>query len=197
MLAIELHDNVQPGAADIVTACFPPDLFERTRHGELDLFQRRVPLCAISPPAARELHLINGEPGLFPFVLRDALRAAWGFFSRSTAIRASLATESAGREAGSAWCFRARSTGSGGSSPPCTMPGIRRRPLHVHADRGGGGWQRGAAGGAGAAVGRAGADDREPAGADRAAPVRAADRDGGGRAAHQQRLVRWPAPRLL
>ena len=81
VLAIELHDNVQPGAADSVAACFPPDLFERTKHGEADLFQRRVPLTAIDPPPARELHLINCEPGLFPFALRDVSRAAWGFFT--------------------------------------------------------------------------------------------------------------------
>ncbi len=81
VLAIEMHDSMQPGASEMVAACFPSDLFERTRHGEADLFQRRVPLCAVDPPAARELHLINCEPGLFPFALRDVSRAAWGFFT--------------------------------------------------------------------------------------------------------------------
>ena len=81
VLAIELHDTVQPGATDMVAACFPPDVFERTRHGEAELFQRRVPLTAVNPPAPRELYLINCEPGLFPFALRDVSRAAWGFFT--------------------------------------------------------------------------------------------------------------------
>ena len=81
VLAIEIHDAVQPGASEMVAACCPPDLFDHSRHGETEVFQRRVPRCAVNPPAPRELHLINCEPGLFPFALRDVSRAAWGFFT--------------------------------------------------------------------------------------------------------------------
>jgi FkbM family methyltransferase len=81
VLAIELHDAMVQGASEIVAACFPGDVFERSKHGEADLFQRRVPLNAVSPPPPRELHLINCEPGLFPFALRDVSRAPWGFFT--------------------------------------------------------------------------------------------------------------------
>jgi FkbM family methyltransferase len=81
VLAIETHDSVQPGASEAVAACFPPDLFEHSRHGEADLYQRRTPLRAVHPPPPRELYLINCEPGLFPFALRDVSRAAWGFFT--------------------------------------------------------------------------------------------------------------------
>jgi FkbM family methyltransferase len=81
VLAVETHDSAQPGASETVAACFPPDLFEHSRHGEADLYQRRIPLRAVNPPPPRELYLISCEPGLFPFALRDVSRAAWGFFT--------------------------------------------------------------------------------------------------------------------
>jgi hypothetical protein len=56
-------------------------LFEKTRHGEADLYLRRTPLRAVARPPPRELHLINSEPGLFPIALQDVSRAAWGFFT--------------------------------------------------------------------------------------------------------------------
>jgi FkbM family methyltransferase len=81
VLAIETHDTIQAGCSDAVAACFDPLLFEKSRHGEVELYQRRTPLRAMVRLPPRELHLINGEPGLFPLALQDVSRAAWGFFT--------------------------------------------------------------------------------------------------------------------
>jgi len=81
VLAVEIHERIQPGASEAVAACFDPAMFEHGRQGETDLFTRRTPLRALAHPPPRELHLINSEPGLFPFALKDVARAAWGFFT--------------------------------------------------------------------------------------------------------------------
>ncbi len=81
VLAIETHDKIQPGCGDTVAACFDPMLFEKSRHGEVDLYERRTPLRAVAHQPPRELHLINSEPGLFPIGLQDVSPAAWGFFT--------------------------------------------------------------------------------------------------------------------
>jgi hypothetical protein len=81
VLAIETHDAIQPGCSDAVAACFDPVLFQRTRHGEAEVYQRHTPLRAVAHLPPRELFLINSEPGLFPIALQDVARAAWGFFT--------------------------------------------------------------------------------------------------------------------
>jgi FkbM family methyltransferase len=81
VLAIETHDAIQPGASEVVATCFDPLLFEKTRHGEAEIYQRRTPLRAVARQPPRELYLINSEPGLFPVALQDVARAAWGFFT--------------------------------------------------------------------------------------------------------------------
>ena len=48
VLAIESHDAIQPGSSDAVAACFDPLLFEKSRHGEADIYQRRIPLRAVA-----------------------------------------------------------------------------------------------------------------------------------------------------
>jgi FkbM family methyltransferase len=81
VLAIETHEDIAPGASAVVSACFDPLLFEQSQHAECTLYQRRIPLRAITDRAPRAWQLINSEPGLFPIALQDVASAAWGFFT--------------------------------------------------------------------------------------------------------------------
>ncbi len=81
VLAVETHEFIVANSTAAVVACFDPALYEQGRHGEALLFQRRVPFRALSRPPAREMPLVNSEPGLFPLALQDVSSAAWGFFT--------------------------------------------------------------------------------------------------------------------
>lgn len=76
---VQTQPNLVAGVGQAVAACFPPTFFDHRRHGEYDLFQRRVPLRAY-PPAPPRLKLIPDEPGLTPLRLQDLEPMPWAFF---------------------------------------------------------------------------------------------------------------------
>ncbi len=76
---VHTHPGLVPGVEQIVAACFPPAFYDHDRHGEYDMFQRRMPLRAY-PPAPPRLKLLADEPGLAPLLLRDLAPVPWAFF---------------------------------------------------------------------------------------------------------------------
>jgi FkbM family methyltransferase len=76
---VHTHPGLVPGVEQIVATCFPPAFYDQGRHGEYDMFQRRVPLRAY-PPAPPRLKLISDEPGLAPLLLSDLAPVPWAFF---------------------------------------------------------------------------------------------------------------------
>ncbi|MCW3476584.1 FkbM family methyltransferase [Limobrevibacterium gyesilva] len=81
VLAIETHDTIAAGCSEAVANCFDPAFYEHARHGEADLYQRRIPFRALPNPPPRTVFLINSEPGLFPIALQDVAQKSWGFFT--------------------------------------------------------------------------------------------------------------------
>ena len=80
-LAIETHDAITPGSGATVAACFDPVLYERTRHGDVDLYHRHTPFRAVTIAQPREMPLISTEPSLFPIALQDVAQTPWAFFA--------------------------------------------------------------------------------------------------------------------
>jgi hypothetical protein len=76
---IRLYESNSPGATAAVEACFDPEVFERRKMSDMDLFTRRVPRLAL-PPTPPELMLLRNESALAPFQLRNTEAAAWAFF---------------------------------------------------------------------------------------------------------------------
>jgi len=78
VLAIETHDHMAPNSANIVNACFDPSLFAHERHGELEVYQRRVEGKPMALPPV--ISLIHSGPGLRAMAVRNVTPEQWGFF---------------------------------------------------------------------------------------------------------------------
>jgi FkbM family methyltransferase len=76
---VRMYESSSPGAMASVRACFDDEHFEQRRHGEMELFTRRVPLMAM-PPTPYDAFVVRGEPGTTPFQLRDVAGTGWAFF---------------------------------------------------------------------------------------------------------------------
>lgn len=76
---VHVPPGVAPGLDVTVAACFPTAFYERLRHGEYEMFRRRVPLRAYPPTPPRQ-KLISDEPGLAQLILYDLEPVPWAFF---------------------------------------------------------------------------------------------------------------------
>ncbi len=76
---VRSYEQLAPGGAAYIAACFPAEVFGRRPHGGFDLFERRKPYTAMqeTPP---EVTLIRAEPGGAPFHVQDLQPHGWGFF---------------------------------------------------------------------------------------------------------------------
>lgn len=68
-----------PGLDLTVAAGFPPAFYDRIRHGDHEMFQRKVPLRAYPPTPPRQ-KLVSDEPGLSQMFLHDLEPVPWAFF---------------------------------------------------------------------------------------------------------------------
>ena len=183
---VHTHPGLVPGVEQTVAACFPPAFYDHGRHGEYDLFQRRVPLRAYPPAPPR----LQADPR------RTRARAAAAAGSGAGALGVlhlrrkilPAAPEHAGPAAARAPSFRSCWPARRDSPPRCTMPA---RPLRRWCSR----WcwsGRTAAKWLRAehvvARARAGGLVGAPARPDRPAQSGAADRHGGRGRQQQQRL---------
>ncbi len=76
---VHTYPGLVPGVEQIVAPCFPAAFYDRGRHGDYQLFQRRAPL-RVHPPAPPRLKLIPDEPGFVPLLLHDLAPVPWAFF---------------------------------------------------------------------------------------------------------------------
>ncbi len=79
VVLVRCYDQLAAQARDTVLACFPEEMFARSRLGAFDLIERRAPLTAL-PTLPEEISLIRAEPGGALFRLQDVANFGWAFF---------------------------------------------------------------------------------------------------------------------